>query len=228
MTKIFINSGHGGKDVGATGNGLREKDLTLEIGKQIVVQLRNEYTGIEVKHFRSNDTFYSLDQIVKESNRFKPDLFVSVHINAGGGTGFESFMFNGAVSSKTSGYQAIIHEEIMKKIKGYSVVDRGKKKANFAVLRGTTSPATLTETLFIDTKKDAELLKNSSFIKDVVAGHVNGIARVLKLKKKVFVPTGDVYYRVVTGSFNDMSNAEKRMKDLHAKGFDSFIDTYKK
>ncbi|WP_337970457.1 N-acetylmuramoyl-L-alanine amidase family protein, partial [Virgibacillus salexigens] len=37
MTKILIDPGHGGPDPGATANGLREKDLPLEIA----LKLRN-------------------------------------------------------------------------------------------------------------------------------------------------------------------------------------------
>jgi N-acetylmuramoyl-L-alanine amidase len=35
-------------------------------------------------------------------------------------------------------------------------------------------------------------------------------------------------YRVVTGSFSDKKNAEDRVKELKAKGFDSFLDAYQK
>lgn len=35
-------------------------------------------------------------------------------------------------------------------------------------------------------------------------------------------------YRVVTGSFSNRANADKRVADLKAKGFDSFIEAYKK
>ena len=37
--KIFINPGHGGNDPGACGNGLREADVALNIGKRTVPKL---------------------------------------------------------------------------------------------------------------------------------------------------------------------------------------------
>lgn len=229
MIRIFINPGHGGSDPGAVGNGLREKDLNLKIALEITKRLRNQYSNIIVKCFRENDKNYSLNEITAEANRWKADIFISIHINAGGGTGFESFAFNGAVQKETLSIQSIIHDEIMKSISKYKVRDRGKKRANFAVLRQTRMPAFLSETLFIDNKADSELLKNDEFISDAVQGHVNGIAKAMKLTRKPQPqPNPDVFFRVVTGSFQDKKNAEQRVKELMEKGFNSFIDIYRK
>src|SRR5699024_11258518 len=84
-----------------------------------------------------------------------------LHINAGGGTGFESYIFNGAVSNKTHNLQSDMHSNIMKQI---GVADRGKKRANFAVLRQTQMSAVLTENLFIERNEDAAKLKDSKFL----------------------------------------------------------------
>ncbi|MGJ0848779.1 N-acetylmuramoyl-L-alanine amidase, partial [Tissierella praeacuta] len=35
MVKVHIDFGHGGKDPGAVGNGLKEKDITLAVGLKI-------------------------------------------------------------------------------------------------------------------------------------------------------------------------------------------------
>lgn len=225
MVRILINPGHGGKDGGATGHGLVEKDLALTISKGIVARLKNEYDGVDIRLFRNRDVFHSLSQIAFESNKWKADIFVSIHINAGGGTGFESFVFNGKKTSTTVVNQTLIHNAIMSEIKGYGVADRGKKSENFAVLRETLAPAILTETLFIDTKKDADLLKQTKFINSVVAGHVKGIAKAMKLKKK---KVSKVYHRVVVGSFKEKKNADSRVKKLEEDGYDSFVEVFRK
>lgn len=46
MVKIFIDPGHGGSDPGATGNGLQEKTLTLQIALALRTILTNEYEGV--------------------------------------------------------------------------------------------------------------------------------------------------------------------------------------
>src|SRR5690625_4484757 len=181
MTKIFLDPGHGGNDPGAVANGLREKDLTLDIAKRIRKYLNDNYSGHTIKMSRTGDTYPSLTKRANDANKWGADVFVSIHINAGGGTGFESFIYNGKVSSKTKQVQNDVHDAIVKET---GVNDRGKKRANFAVLRQTNMPAVLTENLFIDTKKDADKLKSSKFLDKVAKGHAIGLAKAFNLKSK--------------------------------------------
>jgi len=221
--KIMIDPGHGGKDPGAVGNGLQEKALTLDIAQRIRRILENEYTGVEVLLTRETDTFLDLSERARKANQWGADFFLSIHINAGGGTGWESFRYSSA-PSQTVSYQNVIHPEV---IRATGVTDRGKKMANFAVLRETKMPALLTENLFIDRPQDAAKLKDSAFLEKVARGHVIGLEKALGLKPKIQTqPQRNVMYRVVTGSFRDRANAEKRQAELKKAGFDSFIDVY--
>src|SRR5690606_27818337 len=80
--------------------------------------------------------------------------------------------------------QDAIHTAVIQAV-GAGVKDRGKKAANFAVLRETKMPALLTENLFIDNAQDAAKLKDSSFLDKLARGHVLGLEKALGLKKKV-------------------------------------------
>lgn len=179
MSKVVvIDAGHGGHDPGAVANGLKEKDLTLNIAKRVQEKLKSY--NVKVVMTRTSDKYLTLSERARISNRNKADLFVSIHINAGGGTGFESFIYNGKVSSNTIAFQNAIHSEIMKQVK---VVDRGKKRANLAVVRETKAPAVLTECLFIDNSNDASKLKQDACLDKFAEGHVLGIVKHLGLKK---------------------------------------------
>lgn len=178
MVKLFIDPGHGGEDSGATGNGILEKDLVLDISRRIRARL-NSYQGIEVRMSRDADVFVPLSERARLANSWGADIFVSVHANAGGGTGFESFIWNGNVPQKTITNQRDIHQAVINEIGG---VDRGRKRANFAVLRETRMPALLTENLFVDHAADAERLKNSQFLDRLAEGHANGIATAYNLQ----------------------------------------------
>ena len=84
---IVIDPGHGGDDPGAIGNGIVEKDLTLEISKYMYDRLKS--LGIPVYITRNTDeTLSPTDRVNRILNAFGNDkdvIVVSNHINAGGG-----------------------------------------------------------------------------------------------------------------------------------------------
>lgn len=222
VIKIMLDPGHGGKDPGAVANGLKEKDLTLDIARRIRNILQNEYTGVEVRMTRENDTYLDLSTRARLANNWGADFFLSIHINAGGGTGWESFRYSSA-SSRTIAYQNVIHPEV---IQATGVRDRGKKTANFAVLRETKMPALLTENLFIDNVQDAVKLKESEFREKLARGHVIGLEKALGLKRKVQASQTQhdgKLYRVQVGAFADRKNAERLAEELKKKGYSAII-----
>ncbi len=78
---IVIDPGHGGEDPGAIGKwGIKEKDITLSVGKRIVDILRREY-GFKVILTREDDRFVSLKERAEISKRYNAKLFVSIHCN---------------------------------------------------------------------------------------------------------------------------------------------------
>ncbi|MEQ6001425.1 N-acetylmuramoyl-L-alanine amidase [Bacillus amyloliquefaciens] len=174
MPTIILDPGHGGKDIGAAGNGLIEKKLALEFALNVELFLKKK--RIPVYLTRKTDVFVSLDERTREANRIKGDLFVSFHHNAGGGTGFESYIYPGLKETITGEIQKRMHTDIMCFLK---VKDRGQKEADFAVLRQTKMPAILLENLFLDSVDDASLLKKANFVDEmchIVAESIADIA----------------------------------------------------
>ena len=76
---IVIDPGHGGKDPGAIGPLDKEKDVVLFIGRYVADFLRAD--GYKVYMTRRGDTYPTLADRVKLSNRVKADVFVSIHAN---------------------------------------------------------------------------------------------------------------------------------------------------
>ncbi|AWP25408.1 N-acetylmuramoyl-L-alanine amidase [Paenibacillus sp. Cedars] len=184
MKKVRIDGGHGGKDSGASGNGLREKDIVLTLSLEIKKQLEREYDGVQVELSRSKDVFLELKERTDEANKAGADLLVSIHCNAGGGAGgFESFRYTNASAASRS-LQNVLHTEITAALKPFGVIDRGQKAANLHMCRESKMPAVLTENLFIDVATDATKLKRHEVIEALIDGHVKGIAKYLRLKKK--------------------------------------------
>jgi|SRR5699024_2085757 len=182
-TRIFIDPGHGGSDVGASANGLLEKDLTLDIALRTRDILNKQYGSHTLKLSRTGDVTKSLSARTNEANNWGANFFISIHINSGKGTGFESYTWDGYYPEKerTNAIRNTIHDEV---VKATGFTDRGKKESNFHVVRETKAPAILTENGFIDREKDANKLKNDDFLDQIAQGHADGIARALGLPKK--------------------------------------------
>ena len=129
----------GDTDPGACGNGLREADVALSIGKLVEKYLKA--VGYDVKLFQ----FDGLQTICDTANDWHADLFVSFHCNAGGDTGTETYYFQGSANGET--LAAFIQKQI---IKSLPVANRGIKYAKFYVLKYTDKPTVLVETTFIE------------------------------------------------------------------------------
>ena len=89
--KIVIDPGHGGIDSGASGNGIIEKDKTLEISKYMYDRFKE--LGIPVAITRDSDTTLSpterVNSILSKFGNNSDVIVISNHINAGGGDGAE-------------------------------------------------------------------------------------------------------------------------------------------
>lgn len=181
--KLFIDPGHGGTDPGAQGNGLKEKNITLKISKKLADILENEYDDCNIKLSRTTDKTLSLKSRTDMANNWGADYLLSIHINAGGGTGFESYIYNGNYNNKkrTNQLRNIIHDSVINQT-GFR--DRGKREANLHMVRESAMPAVLTENGFIDNANDANNLKTDAFLEKIARGHAAGLEKAFHLKKK--------------------------------------------
>ena len=224
--KICIDAGHNysGYDTGAQGNGLLEQNITFPIADKLKALLQRY--GITVVMTRgkleSNVDNSSLNASISKraqiSNTNKCDLFVSIHCNAGGGTGTETY----AYTEHSEGYKLAkyVNNAIIEKL---PLKNRGVKVANFGVLRLTSCPAILVETAFIDNYADSLLLQNS---KDLFAQAIAyGICNYLGIKTETDVEEMKAYISKKCG-FSDPS-AVFNLLDLHLYSDDLYKKWYK-
>lgn len=79
---VVIDAGHGGKDSGALGANIHEKEVTLAAAKALKERL--ERTGrFQVVLTRETDTFVPLESRVQIARRADADLFISLHADSG-------------------------------------------------------------------------------------------------------------------------------------------------
>src|SRR5699024_10289107 len=110
---------------------------------------------------RTSDITKSLVARTNEANKAKADIFVSIHINAGGGTGIETWTMPSGPKPKESNILAReIQNEVIKETK---MRDRGIKEGNLDDIKESVIYSLHVEVDYIDMKTYAEKLKKIAF-----------------------------------------------------------------
>lgn len=76
---VVIDAGHGGTDLGATRNGISEKEIVLNIAKKI--KALNQNQNLEIILTRDDDSYPTLTDRTGKINEIKPDFAISLHVN---------------------------------------------------------------------------------------------------------------------------------------------------
>jgi len=83
LNTIVLDAGHGGHDPGAIGvRGTREKDVVLNIVRDLGNLIAQKWPDVKVVYTRKDDRFIPLHERGKIANRNGGKLFISVHCNA--------------------------------------------------------------------------------------------------------------------------------------------------
>ena len=144
--RIVINAGHTktGKGIGAY-KYLNESREARRIAYHLLYLLTG--TNHEVIPAVFDVSSNNLKEAVTLSNSKNADLFISIHLNAGGGTGVECYTWKG---EKTK-----IATDICANIAALGYKNRGVKNgSDFYVIKQTKAQAILVECCFVDNKND--------------------------------------------------------------------------
>lgn len=79
---VVIDAGHGGKDPGARGTIINEKEINLAVALKLGQLVEEKASDVRVVYTRNTDRFVELDERANIANRNKADLFISIHTNA--------------------------------------------------------------------------------------------------------------------------------------------------
>ena len=177
----LTGASHGGIDSGAIGNGLKEKDLTLQAA--IYMYNRLEELGIRAVMTRTDDEYLpKLDRVKRIMSLYNNNpntLIVSNHINAGGAEGVEIVYSINSDSTLANMLLDNIGEAGQIKRKAYQRrLPEDPNKDYYYIIRETgNAESVLVEYGFIDNTKDAYKLQNN--LDDLVEGAVKAIAEYL-------------------------------------------------
>lgn len=181
---VVLDAGHGGRDAGACGTALQEKEVNLAVVQKVGELL--EQAGIKVAYTRTDDSYVDLEERSVIANHLNAQLFVSVHSNSSTRSepnGTETYFY--APLEKPELYiqrdernelARLIQTEMIKYTKR---TDRGVKEANFSVLRNTAMPSALVEMAFISNPDEQALLMDDNFRNQAAQAIANGIEQYI-------------------------------------------------
>ena len=187
MTTILLDNGHGcdtpGKrsPVWPDGRQLLEWEFNRDIVARIARRLGE--AGIPHRCLVPEDTDISLAERCRRANRLAREgncLLVSIHANAGGGSGGEVFTFPAATRSRQ--YAQVFETTWPLVFPGLPF--RGCKEARFAILRDSLCPALLTECLFMDNESDCRMLLSPEGREKIARWHYHALQRILNIEQQ--------------------------------------------
>jgi hypothetical protein len=181
--KIYINPGHGGSDPGAVGNNMRESDITLEVSRTLGDFLSGK--GIEIRYSRTNDTRPS--NRIGAANAWGADYCVSIHVNAAGGTGCETFIAQTKQSDRAFALAVNDTYAAAMGLRNRGVkLDSSMRPQGFGELREARMPAILVELAFIDSplnNPDVNILRDRR--RDMAEALAKGILGFLNIDSDI-------------------------------------------
>ncbi|MCW6664640.1 N-acetylmuramoyl-L-alanine amidase, partial [Aerococcaceae bacterium NML191219] len=193
---IYLDSGHGGSELGAFKFGVAEKDLNLAITVPLAKRLREQ--GYIVYESRTTDKEIPLRERHIEPNKLMPDIFVSIHHNAmpesygGRAKGILSLYHDRSVDEP--GYMTLPYHPESKITEGKRLAvtiqtaleretgapTQGTRAQNLHVTRNTDVPAALIELGFMDNWEEHQRLIDKEYQNKLISGLVKGINEFFK------------------------------------------------
>lgn len=182
---LVLDAGHATVTAGKqTMNGSRGVVKEWTMNDSVVRKIVSILSDYNVTIYRTDDvsgkTDVSLTQRVKICNGYAPDLFVSIHHNAGGGTGTEVYWHTkGTAEDKR--VAGIVAPKLATQT---GMRNRGVKQASFTVLT-CNATAILIEGGFMDTVADYEIITSDSGQQKYAQAVAESIIEYLGLTKVV-------------------------------------------
>jgi len=193
---ILLDAGHGGPDGGAGTGKTLEKDIALEITKNVRDYLQEQGALVIMTREKDEDLAdpdtrgYSrrkvedLKKRLKMINKTDIDLFVSIHLNAIPSSRWSGAQTFYAPQHKENARAAkFIQEELRRNLEN---TERKAKPINQVyILKNAKKPGVLVEVGFLSNPREKELLKKGSYQEKVAASINHGILRYFTNEKEI-------------------------------------------
>ena len=197
---VALDPGHSRADVGASGYGLREYELTLDLAQRVKSRLEAQHLAVRLTRADNQpltallqpgaDDDIAEEQAARIAAGGPARIFVSLHFNGGPAAlrGTETYYNpdrSADAPSADAALAAALQHDVVQALSdevGYSAVDRGVKSdllagkpyGHFFSLRGP-EPSALVENLFLSNPSDAAALHDEATLDALADGCTQGI-----------------------------------------------------
>ncbi len=193
---VAIDPGHGGVDSGCVGKKAEEKDINLQIARELEKALIQK--GYRVLLLREKDEFQDKMDRVEIANSYQADVYVSIHQNTYEGKdktvgGIETWYDGTDASRDNQRLALLVHRETVKSTgaRGRGVID----STDLYVASKTLMPACLIETGFLSNPQEEKLLASADYQKKLAEGIARGIELYFH-PGIMYVPFEDAPWRI--------------------------------
>jgi len=182
---VSLDAGHGGRNTGATGNGIVEKDWTKPFCKKVKNLTDWSMWPIHSHCTRNGDEYLTLQERADFARMNRADIAISIHLNNSRldhVSGLMAFFKTGDSVGKevAKAIQYAAPAGLRRKgSMGTRATEDWKRVQN--VMRPYDRPMVLIECGFISNEGDAELLKRSDIQESLCAAILCGITRARHL-----------------------------------------------
>jgi len=194
--RVLIDPAHGGTDSGVSvSSRATEKDITLAVALSLKKVLEAGDRRVKVQLTRSSDKTVSVNDRIKMVKALKPDLMISIHVNAGFGpeaSGYEiSFPGQKYMNGTAAGTADIVKDMektryanssirlaqmIQKNLEGvFPRKGRGIREVPVPILTTLNAPSVCVELGFLTNRSDKDKLLGKDGQKEIARALGRGI-----------------------------------------------------
>jgi N-acetylmuramoyl-L-alanine amidase len=214
--KIYLSASTQQHNVGVSGYGTEEDNM---------FKLRE----LTIKYLNKGGYKFTIEKNNNESNKFKAEIHLAFHTNAGNSRGCEVYYSylnkNGTGKKLATLWYNEISPITPSKDRGVKL-DNSLYKSGFQELRTTNAVAALCEFIFHTSTADVKFFKDN--IDKLALGTAKAIYKYFNIAYKTTATpskVGKTVYRVIAGSYVIRANADAEVKRLKKDfNIDAFIE----
>lgn len=195
--KIVVDPGHGGIDGGTNSQGFLEKEINLamakklnrelvKLGTKIILTRNRDVEMVSPRDGGSHRHRMDLAARVQIIEKNKPDVFLSIHVNANSYRPSSSgaMVFYNEQSKGSAELAKALQNSLNRLMEKHNFRPHTAQPADYYILRNTTRTGAIIEMGFMTNSREKDLLKQDRYQQELTQAIVSGVKDYLSARDK--------------------------------------------